>query len=564
MFATPSAASAEAGLFTLSVLAGGLTDDPAIHLRVRPGESVRDVLDATEHRVRAACGGTGTCGACVVKFLAGSVNPLTLAEYTKLSAEERAAGVRLACQLRLRGDCEILLDHPAPPSQWMSIQAQDLAPASGSQPQLESHIYGVAVDLGTTHIRVALWDRKRGKRIATRRGPNPQAGFGADVLNRLDAALKRPEHARELAMLARAAIVQAVRDILARDVGEVTPMLAEIGEVVVVGNTAMLALLTENGAAGLIDPENWQARIDCAAPAHAEWLAQWFMPNAHIEIAAPVAGFIGSDLLADLVATRLTDGSAGAMLLDVGTNTEIALWDGESLHLTSTPGGPAFEGGGIRHGMAAEAGAIFRVSLSETNPGGTTEPSFKLETIADAPARGFCGSGLSDAVAALLRAGLLKPSGRFAVAPGPDGFQLDPANPRSAITGSDVDAFQRAKASLAAAMETLLQRAGMVWPDLTRLCVCGAFGHQLDIENAQAVGLLPPIDRSRIELFADASLAGCEQVLLGQDGIEWLGRLRDQSQSINLSLANSYDESFIDNLRLRRIPEVNLKGSPSL
>jgi len=555
MSAFPAAASAESGSFTLGVH----TDDLTIHLRVGLGESVRDALDATEHRVRAACGGTGTCGACVVKFLAGSVNPLTLAEYTRLTAEERATGVRLACQLRLRGDCEILLDQPAPPSEWKSIPVQDLAPLSMSQPQLERHIYGVAVDLGTTHIRVALWDRKRGKRIATRRGPNPQAGFGADVLNRLDAALQRPEHAHELVMLARAAIVQAVRDILARDVGEVTPMLAEIGEVVVVGNTAMLALLTENGAAGLIDPDNWQARIDCAAPAQAEWFEQWFMPNAHIEIAAPVAGFIGSDLLADLLATGLTEGSPGAMLLDVGTNTEIALWDGAHLHLTSTPGGPAFEGGGIRHGMAAEAGAIFRVS-----PVGTTDPMFKLATIADAPARGFCGSGLIDAVAVLLRAGVIKPSGRFAVSPGPQGYPLNADYPCSAITGSDVDALQRAKASLAAAMETLLQRAGMAWSDVSRLFVCGAFGHQLDIENAQAVGLLPPIDVARVELFADAGLSGCEQVLLSRDGIEWLSRLRDQSHCINLSLVDSYNESYIDNLRLRRIPAVNLKGSPSL
>lgn len=554
MLSIPATAAAEAGSFILGVQ----IDDLTIHLRVRSGESVREALDATEHRVRAACGGTGTCGACVVKYLTGEVTPPTLAEYSRLTDEERAAGVRLACQMRLRGDCQILLDQPAPPSEWMSIPARDLAPASGGQPQLESHVYGVAVDLGTTHIRVALWDRKRGKRIATRRGPNPQAGFGADVLNRLDAALKRPEHARELAMLARAAIVQAVRDILARDVGEVSPMLAEIGEVVVVGNTAMLALLTENGAAGLVDPDNWQARIDCAAPAQVEWLAQWLMPNAHIKVAAPVAGFIGSDLLADLVATGLTEGSPGVLLLDVGTNTEIALWDGESLHLTSTPGGPAFEGGGIRHGMAAEAGAIFRVT-----PVATTEPAFRLETIADAPARGYCGSGLIDAVAVLLHAGLLKPSGRFAVSPGPEGFRLDPANPCSAITGSDVDALQRAKASLAAAMETLLRRAGMTWPDVSRLCVCGAFGHQLDIENAQAVGLLPPIDRSRVELYADAGLSGCEQVLLSPDGIEWLNRLRDQSHSINLSLVDSYNESYIDNLRLRRMPAVNLKGSPS-
>jgi len=513
---------------------------------------VRDVLDATEHRVRAACGGTGACGACVVRLLGGAVNPLTLAEYSKLPPEERAAGVRLACQLRLRGDAEIMLDHPAPPSCWMSIPAQDLAPAPAARPGLTRHIYGVAVDLGTTHIRVAFWDRKQGKRIATRRGPNPQASFGADVLNRLDAALNRAEHASELAMLARSAIVHAVRDILARDVGEVTPMLAEIGEVVVVGNTAMLALLAEHGGDALIDPANWQTPIDCAAPLHDAWHAQWFMPNARIVMPAPVAGFIGSDLLADIVATRLTEGPSGAMLIDVGTNTEIALWDGAQLQLTSAPGGPAFEGVGIRHGMVAETGAIFRVSalpLAES-----AALSFQFATIADEAARGFCGSGLTDAIAVLLRAGILKQSGRFAVTPGPEGYCLDPENPRTAITSSDVDAFQRAKASLAAAMATLLHRAGMTWADLTRLCICGAFGHQLDIENAQAVGFLPPIDPARIELFADASLAGCERALLDPEEAALFDQKRAQSRTLNLSLAEGYDDRYINYLRLRPLP----------
>ena len=205
------------------------TESCVSHLKVPTGISVREALDTTELRVRAACGGTGSCGACLVRFLHGEVNALTLAEYQKLTTDESGQGLRLACQLRLKGDAEILLDHPAPPSQWKSLPAEDLMQPPGKLPRLDKHIYGVAVDLGTTHIRVALWDRKRGKRIAARRGPNPQGVFGADVLNRLVAARARPERGHELAMLAHAAIVQAVRDILARDVGEVTPMMAEIG-----------------------------------------------------------------------------------------------------------------------------------------------------------------------------------------------------------------------------------------------------------------------------------------------------------------------------------------------
>jgi len=519
---------------------------------VVPGQSVRDLLDTTELRVRAACGGTGMCGACTIQWLDGAGNPPTLAEYQKLTPDERARGLRLACQLRPQGNMTILLEDPAPPSCWKSLPAEDLSPPPGSLPALVEHIYGVAVDLGTTHIRVALWDRKRGKRIATRRGPNPQGGFGADVLNRLSAAQASPAHAAELAKLARTAIIQAVRDILKRDVGEVTPMLAEIGALIIVGNSAMLALLTEHGIDDLLAPDFWQLPVDYRPRDASAWQAQWFMPHAHIALPGPVAGFVGSDLLADLLATQLTAGPAGSLLLDVGTNTEIALWDGQTLHITSVPGGPAFEAVGIRYGMAAELGAIYRVKARSTAAG----KAFTCETLGAAEPRGFCGSGLADAVAVLLAEGTLKPSGRFAVSPGTEGFRLNPDNPRTAITGSDVDAFQRAKAATAAAMATLLQHAGMNWSDLQRLCVCGAFGRTLDIAHAQAVGLLPPIEPARIELSADATLAGCERALLTQGGEALFEEMRTKIHAINLSLLVEYEERYINHLRLEPVPAV--------
>jgi uncharacterized 2Fe-2S/4Fe-4S cluster protein (DUF4445 family) len=525
-------------------------------LNAADGQSVRDVLDLTDLRVRAACGGTGGCGACGVRLLEGEVNPPTLAEHLKLTPEERESGMRLACQLRLRGDAEILLDHPAPPSEWRSIPAEDLMPLDAARPELERHIYGVAVDLGTTHIRIALWDRRHGRRIATRRGLNPQYPFGADVLNRLAAARGRPERAREMAKLARTAIVQAVRDILARDVGEVTPMLAQIGRVLIVGNTAMLALLSGRGSEELVNPDNWQRAIDCrpAAGDAAAWQAEWYMPNAEVLVAPAVAGFIGSDLVADLIATGLTEGPAGSLLVDLGTNTEIALWDGNRLHLTAVPGGPAFEGVGIRHGMPAEAGAICRVARREgCRDGGG---GFELTMIGGAAPRGLCGSGLVDGIALMLADGTLKPSGRFAVRPPADGFRLDPANPRSGITGGDVDAFQRAKAATAAAMAELLTLAGMDWPDLRRLCVCGAFGRTLDIANAQRVGLLPPLAPAGIELVADATLAGCEQGLLSADPAALFQGYSGKTVTKNLSLIESYEDRFIDHLRLCPIPSL--------
>lgn len=526
------------------------------HIPVTDGQSVRDALDMTDLRVRAACGGTGSCGACIVRLIGGDVTPPTTAEYMKLAAEDRETGARLACQLRLRGDAEIVLDQPAPPSQWKSIPPENLIPAAGSLPGLNRHPYGVAVDLGTTHIRVALWDRRLGKRIATRYGPNPQSAYGADVLNRIEAARARPARAAELARLARTAIVQAVRDILARDVGEVTPMLAEIGQMLIVGNTAMLALLTGRGSAALVDPAQWESRIDCRPADAAAWHAEWYLPNAEIVLPEPVAGFVGSDLIADLLATGMAGGPAGTMLLDVGTNTEIALWNGRHLHVTSVPGGPAFEGVGIRHGMPAEFGAICRVRADGNR--------YICETVGGSDVRGFCGSGLADAIAVLLARGRLRASGRFVTSPGSEGFLLDPGNPKTAITGIDVDAFQRAKAATAAAMATLLHEAAMDWGDLRRLHVCGAFGRTLDIEHAQSVGLLPPINPAQIELHADASLAGCEMALLSAGGTERFAELNANIKVINLSLSPGYDDRYIDHLRLRPIKGESLQKDASL
>ena len=510
-------------------------------LTVAPGISVREALDTTALRVRAACGGNGSCAACTVRLLGGQTNPPTVAEFLKLTAEERSAGTRLACQLRLTGNAEILLDHPAPPAAWKSIPPEDLLTIGAPQPALSDHVLGVAVDLGTTHIRVALWDRREGRRIASRRGPNPQGQYGADVLNRLVAA-RVPAAARTLADLARNAIVEAVRDMLARDVGEVTPMLAEIGQVVIAGNTAMLALLTGRGGEALLAPENWQQRIDCCPPDDPEWRRSWHMPNATIEVLPGVGGFVGSDLLAGLLATGVAEGPAGTLFLDVGTNTEIAVWDGQKIHVTSVPGGPAFECGGVDFGMPAEPGAICAVRRSD---GG-----YVLDVVGGAHALGYCGSGLLDAVAALRADGRLKPSGRFAE-PGEAGrCRLDPDNPRTAVSGRAVDAFQRAKAATAAAIHVLLAASRLTTGEIRRLIVCGAFGHHLDLANARALGLLPDLPNAVPELFADATLGGCETLLVQGATTQRVQALTRHLSLINVTLVIGYEDRYIEELRL--------------
>jgi uncharacterized 2Fe-2S/4Fe-4S cluster protein (DUF4445 family) len=196
--------------------------------------------------------------------------------------------------------------------------------------------------------------------------------------------------------------------------------------------------------------------------------------------------------------------------------------------------------------MPAETGAIYHIS--------TGKSGFDCTVLGGGEARGLCGSGLADGVAVLLATGTLKPSGRFAISPGSDGHELLAGNPRSAITAGDVDAFQRAKAATAAAMEELLGIAGMDWCDIRRLCVCGAFGRHLDIGHAQQVGLLPSIDADRVELFADATLAGCEKALLCGDSERQFAALAKTVNLVNLSYSAKYDDRYIDHLRLKPIP----------
>jgi uncharacterized 2Fe-2S/4Fe-4S cluster protein (DUF4445 family) len=307
----------------------------------------------------------------------------------------------------------------------------------------------------------------------------------------------------------------------------------------------MLTLVCGLSGENLYQTENWQLPIACHPVDTDSWLSAWHTPNAEITIAQPLAGFIGSDLLADLIATAVTEQPQPMLLADFGTNTEIALWDGQTLWATSVPGGPAFEGVGIRNGLTADTGAICKVSKGDGH--------WQLQILGEVPARGYCASGFIDAISLLLEENLLKPSGRFTEPQPASGYLLDAANPRTSICAADVDIFQRAKASTAAAMTQLLAFADLKADELHTLWISGSFGQHLDLNNAIRVGLLPAIDPGRVKLFANASLIGCEKLLLDSAGEALLNDIVDCARVVNLCGVCEYEERFIDNLRLQPI-----------
>jgi uncharacterized 2Fe-2S/4Fe-4S cluster protein (DUF4445 family) len=490
-----------------------------------------------------------------------------------LSEEQIASGMRLACQVRPKGNLEVSILSREPLSCWRATAepSRDLPAFSSSLPKCPGEPYGVAVDLGTTHISLSFYSLSTGQWFAGRRGLNPQKIYGTDVVARLIAANESPETALILRRSVIDAIGTAIRDVATSEgiCGE------QVVKAALVGNTAMLALFSGKNSHLLLQPAHWMRPIDCLPEDLRELRSDWGVhPEAPIEIMPPLAGFVGSDLLAGIFAEKLVGNGPGELFIDFGTNSEISLWDGESLWVTSAAGGPAFEGCGIGCGTPAEPGAIYRVCVSgQPGPGPeeradsgcvpavfrSNTPGLDLEfrTIDNENPMGLCGSGIVDLIACLLQSGLLTSIGRFSAGV-PHGtiVILDGNRQRLQLTKRDVDVFQRAKAAIFAAIMVLLSKAAMSKQEIRRVCVAGAFGHFLNRESAAAVGLLPELggkgEKVAIELCGNAALRGCEELLMSSSPCEIVERLRNRARIVNLAQCGEFDDLFLEGLYLGR------------
>ena len=518
------------------------------------GLSVRDALDTTDLKVRSGCNGSGACGLCRVRIEAGAAGEPQGNELIMLTPDELRDNIRLACQVMPAGDITIRIVNPAPKSGWRRIIVDNprsigqAGTRDGGAPGDDEESYGIAVDLGTTNISMSLWDLRKAGRLSAVCGPNPQSRFGSDVMTRLISACGSEEKANEMSRMAGESIEAGILDMCGKDGYD----FRKIRRVLIVGNTAMLTLLARRNADLLLRPDYWTAPIDCRPEDGHEWFESSRMgSDVSFEIVQPFGGFVGSDLLAGIVATGLTEGDAPSALIDFGTNSEIALWDGRKLWVTSAAGGPAFEGWGIRCGMPAEIGAIYRVTDA-----GSGEPPL-IHVVGGDDARGICGSGIVDLIANLVQAGSLSRLGKL---------RQDPLGTRSidqgyfvargasdiSLDNRDIDVFQRAKAAIGAGIKALSRLSGADIDELRRICVCGSFGRFLNIRNAMAIGLLPAAASERVEIWGSASLAGCESLLLSTGKNDYLESLTGaRTTLVNLSQVPEFDAYFLESLYLQ-------------
>jgi len=487
-----------------------------VELTAAEGTPLRDLL--FEQGVEFPCGGHGRCRGCKVRVLEGHAT-LNAAQQEQLSPEEIANGWRLACQCAVEDDLVIEL------RQWDAAILTDETPfAFTPRPGL-----GVAVDLGTTTLVAQLLDLRTSRVLAVRTALNAQARFGADVMSRVQFALAERGQRR-------------LEETIRRQIGKLVGQLVSaaqvssglIRDVVVVGNTVMHHLFCGIDLEPLSHYPFAPPR-DGLEVLQASELGWKLESNPPVHFLPCLGGFVGSDILAGVLATRLHESPALVGLIDLGTNGEIVIGNRERLLCASTAAGPAFEGARISAGMRAATGAISEVTV--------TQGRLACRVLGNVAPRGICGSGLVDAVSVGLDLARITPAGRLA-----NGNKAWMLCPPVALTQQDVRELQLAKAAIAAGVRMLQEKLGASHSDLTRLYLAGAFGNYIDRSSARRIGLIK-FPSEKVQPAGNTALLGAKVALFSIDGEDGAYRqIRSRITHVPLSSDPRFQDVYVEEM----------------
>lgn len=527
------------------------------------------------------CGGTGSCGRCIVQILNGDVSEPAHGEDEFLTPQQLADGYRLACRAVPQGNCKVRVPPqsltapqrtqiegeeipvaPDPPVQTyvlsltppslddlhadaerlqaalaqqhgISASATDVAALRQISPclrgedwqarvvvrdgeiiallPLQARPLGLAVDLGTTKIAAYLVDLETGRTLASRGLMNPQIAYGEDVIARLAFAIQDPSQAARLQELIVDALNLAVDEMCAEaGVGRETVVEAEV-----VGNTAMHHLFLRLPVEQLAKAPYVPA-IGSALDVKACDLGLRIASGGYVHLLPNIAGYVGADHTAMLLAIEIAQASGAVLALDIGTNTEVCLSVHGRLDSLSCASGPAFEGAHIKHGMRAANGAIEHLRL--------VEGEIEYQTIGGMDPVGLCGSGILDALAQLCESGVVDARGRMGLHPrvrerdGREFVLVSEIDGRSAITltQKDVRELQLAKGAMRTGINALLKVNELPEAAIDRVIIAGAFGTYIDVSSAIAIGMLPRLPLDRFRQVGNAAGMGAKMALISR------------------------------------------------
>ena len=369
----------------------------------------------------------------------------------------------------------------------------------------------VAFDLGSTTVVGALLDVRTGEVLATAFRANPQVDYGADVLSRVKAVVDDPT----LLATLQASVVKAINEILFELGDGVAP---QVSLIVAAGNSIMehilLGVSPKSFATVPYRPVFKEARYS-----EASTLGIDALPGVNLYTFPIIGGFVGGDTVAAILKLALQSAKETSLMIDIGTNSEIVLSHNGTVYAASAAAGSAFEGGEIGSGMSAQKGAIESVRVDNGE--------LKLEVIGDVAPRGICGSGLLDAVAALVKAGVIESTGRIKdpeevetglsskvrasegdVSEGNRVILNAGPSGEIALSQADIRSLQTAKGAIRAGVGVLLKKASIGPEEVDRVYLAGAFGSNLKKEGLETTGLLDVCWHDRLEVVGDAALGG--------------------------------------------------------
>ncbi len=597
-------------------------------ITVPPGVNIFDAASWNGIAIDSTCGGHGTCKKCKVRVADDAV-PITRLDVRAFNADELRDGWRLACRASAVRDLQVevpplttrpkaatvgvgrqVILRPAVQKRYVELEEPTLHDQRPDVDRLTQAIddlevtptlhalrrlpqvlrradfkvtavvvdemlidveegdttgtrHAIAFDLGTTTVVATLLDLSTGTPMAVHSMLNEQQPYGGDVITRISATMLDPDALPRLQELARHTLDTLIGDVC----DEAGVDRGKVYEVALAGNATMTALLLG------IDPEPlgvapFVMTADAYTGLSAADLGLTVHPAAPATVFPSLGAYVGGDIVAGMLASGVDRDKRMRLFIDVGTNCEIVLGDGERILATAAPAGPAFEGGAIRCGMRAAPGAIEVVRISDDD--------VTCQLIGDGSGNeleplGLCGSGLVDAVAELVRVGVIDMSGRFV--PDERAAELVPGIAdrltkvgdervfvlawrgevgdvdRSVhLSQRDVRELQFAKAAIATGWSLLLEELGVTPGDLQQVLLAGSFGSYLSPANAVRIGLVPKLPVLRIVSAGNVAGEGAKMVLLSQPERAGADALLREVRYVELSDRADFNDRFVDEL----------------
>lgn len=475
----------------------------------------------------ADCSGRGTCGKCKIQLIEGFLD-ITSDDRIKFSAQELEQGYRLACRAYPQTNCTLHLISSGETD--FKIITENRQGSVLNDTREEDYV--IAIDIGTTTIAASLVGLQSRKVLITDAAVNKQRAFGTDVVSRIKAS---NEGKREL-----------LKEVIQKDLHTGIQNLVEksgisknkLKRISIAGNTTMGHLLLGYSCQGLGSYPFAPVDISTSILPFRDVMGSDYL-NIPVTILPGISAYVGGDIVAGLLACDFDQTDKPCLLVDLGTNGEMAVGNKDRILVTSAAAGPAFEGGNISCGTGSIAGAVCDIAINEHGN--------KLHTIADQPPVGICGTGVVALVSELVQSELADCTGLLCDQYFESGYPVVVYKGNKIIfTQKDMREFQMAKAAIRAGIETLIRRYGITLEEIDTVYLAGGFGYQINLEKAMRVGLLPKEFSGKIEAVGNSALGGAVTYLTDDKAPVRVEKILTVSSEISLSNEKEFNDLYVN------------------